>query len=560
MRRVLALLLAVLMVFSMAACGKDDSSLADRANKIGEIKTQAEQQKETQEKEHEKSEGNEGEWVDPEPSQGLAAYDDPSDHPHEGMDLTVFDGIYRAKLPQGEDEETWLQIKGYNDFVMLEYHGMMEGSVYRYWAEEFWPGEGWYTSTEKDTVSGKSQIFSSMAQYENYSELPQNRCITLTDDGVVLNYDDSDAEYFVRDDSFDGGHTEPKEMRIRLGEDVHLDFSYQYDSKDVVGTWGFWDGWQAVCLTFAEDGSFSMFWKEPNKPIAVYEGVYGFGRNSGNLVVHAERLGYGGYPYAADWEWYVDDYGYINISDNDMVIMAGIYNFWPVEDDFFTVLDADTALGYIVANLTDSGEYTDQYGGEYTYYYSLPQFYHSENQDLQKINEQITEFYYPIMETEQKAMEAGEILSYDLIDWQSSVYKGVLFLHVYAYTYDWEEHSIFYVDVDTLEQLDASEVLKRLEISEDAFLDAARTRAEEIFHYTFDELPEEDREAYGYYDCLEQTVSDEFVNLDLPIFVDRHGEITVYLKISHMAGSGLMWEANNIFGEFYGDYMEEAVG
>ena len=53
MRKALALLLAVLMVFSMAACGKDDSSLADRANKIGEIKTQAEQQKETHEEESE---------------------------------------------------------------------------------------------------------------------------------------------------------------------------------------------------------------------------------------------------------------------------------------------------------------------------------------------------------------------------------------------------------------------------------------------------------------------------------------------------------------------------
>jgi len=103
-------------------------------------------------------------------------------------------------------------------------------------------------------------------------------------------------------------------------------------------------------------------------------------------------------------------------------------------------------------------------------------------------------------------------------------------------------------------------VLKRLEISEAEFLDAARTRAEEIFVYTFGDIPEEDREAYGYYDCLEQTVSDAFVNLDLPIFVDRHGNITVYLKISHMAGSGLMWEASNIFEEFYGEYMEGAVG
>ena len=55
---------------------------------------------------------------------------------------------------------------------------------------------------------------------------------------------------------------------------------------------------------------------------------------------------------------------------------------------------------------------------------------------------------------------------------------------------------------------------------------------------------------------VEQTISDEFLNLDLPIFADRNGVITVYLKISSMAGSGLMWEANNIFEE----YAEDAVG
>lgn len=545
-KRMLALLLAVLMVFSMAGCGKKP---LDPTDKIPQIEKPVEKPEESEAPEAP---------TDPEPSQGLDAYDDPCDHPHEGNDLTVYDGIYRAKLPQSEDEETWLQIKGYNDFIMLEYHGLMEGSVYRYWAEEFWPGEGWYTEIGKDSVSGKSQLFTSMGQYENYSELPRNRCITLTDDGVVLNYDDSDAEYFERADGFEG-HADAEEMRARLDEDVHLDFDYQYDSKNVVGSWGFWDGWQAACLTFAEDGSFSMFWKEPNKPIAVYEGVYGFGTNSGNLVIHAERLGYGGYPYVADWEWYVDEWG-LNLSDEAGIILDGMWTFWPVEEDFFTVLDADTALGYIVANLTESGEYTDQYDGAYTYYFSLPQFYYSEHQDLQNINEQIVDFYYPIIEEERNAMEAGEILSYDLIDWQSMVYKGILFLHVYALTYDWEEHDIFYVDVDTMEQVDASEVLKRLEISEEEFLDAARTRAEEIFISTFDEMPEEDREAYGYYDCLEQTVSDEFVNLELPIFVNRHGEITVYLKIASMAGSGLMWEGNNIFGEYYGAYKEEAVG
>lgn len=570
MRKIIALLLALTMLLSLAACGKQEQSI-DLSGKLDKLPTQPEKQEtpavtepeavKKPDKTEEPEEPEEPEIpVDPEPSQGLAAYDNPPDHPHEGKDLTVFDGIYRAQLPQGDDEETWVQITGFNDFIMLEYHGLMEGSIYRYWAEEFWPGEGWYTSTKTDTVSGKSQTFSSMAQYENYSELPQNRCITLTDDGVVLNYDDSDAEYYVRDDGFEGGHADPAEMRERFGEDVHLDFDYQYDAKDVVGSWGYWTGWDAACVTFAEDGTFSFFWKTPGKPIAVYRGAYGFGLNSGNLEIMAERIGYGGYPYYANWEWTVDDWGYLDVSDPDNMLLEGGGYFWPVEEAFFTVLHPDMALGYVVEHFHEQGEYTDQYGSEYSYYYSLPNFYYSENKDLKEINRQITDFYYPIIEMEQQAMEAGEILTYDLVDWQAAAYNDVLFLHVYAYTYDWEEHAAFYIDLNTMKQLTAEEMLARMGIAEDEFLDAVRTRAEELFINYFSEIPEEEREDFGYYDCLEQTVSDDFVNVDLPIFVDNIGQITVYVKLSSMAGSGIIWAPNCVFEPFYGDCEEEAVG
>ena len=571
MKKSIALFLVLTMLLSLAACGKQEQSI-DLSCKLDKLPTKQEQiempetpavtEPEKPGKENNKTEKPEEpeSIVDPEPSQGLDAYDNPSDHPHEGFDLTVFDGIYRANLPQGDDEETWLQITGFNDFIMLEYHGLMDGSIYRYWAEEFWPGEGWYTSTKTDTVSGKSQQFSSMAQYENYSGLPQNRCITLTDDGVVLNYDDSDAEYFTRDDGFAGGHAAPEEMRERFGEDVHLDFDYQYDSKNVLGTWGFWTGWDAACVTFAEDGTFSMVWKNPGKPIAVYTGVYGFGTNSGNLEIHAERIGYGGYPYYANWEWSIDDWGDLNVYDYGCGLVDGEYWFWQVEEDFFTAMTADTALGYIVESYYDMGSYTDQYGSEYSYYYSLPNFYYSDHRDLEQINRMIDAFYYPIIETELNAMEVGEILTYDMVDWQSAVYNGVLFLHVYAYTYDWEEHDVFYIDVETMEQLQPEEMLERMGIAEDAFLDAVRTRAEELFVNYFSAMPEEEREQYGYYDCLEQTVSDDFVNVDLPIFVDNIGQITVYVKLSSMAGSGIVWAPNCVFEPFYGDYEEEAVG
>ena len=569
MKRILALLLSLAMVLAMTACSSISDGFQDALKPgttpeekptenpaVEKPEPKPETPKENEPEEPEDPEEPEEPMTDPEPSQGLDAYDNPCDHPHEGADLTAYNGIYRAKLPQGDDDETWLQITGYNDFILLEYHGMMEGSVYRYWAEEFWPADGWYTSINADTVSGKSQTFTSMAQYENYSELPRNRCITLTDDGVILNYDDADAEYYLRDDGFDGGHTAPAEMRNWFDSDVHLDFDYQYDSREVLGTWGFWTGWDAYVMTLTEQGVFSLVKKTANRPIEVYHGVFGFGTNSGNLEILAERIGYGGYPYAASWEWFVDEYGYMNITDGDSVLFEGGCLLWQVEHQFFTAFDASSGPGYILESFLDYGDYTDQYGTEYYYYYSLPQIYHSENSDLNRINNAIYDAFNPLIEMELEAMESGEFLSYDHVDWQSAVYEGVLYLHVYAYAYDWEEHATFYVDVETMEVLDAREVLARLNLDETYFLDTLRTNAEEVFLSYFSDLSEEDWENLGMDECLEQTLSPEFIHPYLPIFVDSYGTITVYITLSHPAGSGLMWVPVCPFEPVY----EEAVG
>jgi len=161
-----------------------------------------------------------------------------------------------------------------------------------------------------------------------------------------------------------------------------------------------------------------------------------------------------------------------------------------------------------------------------------------------------------LIDTELRAIEAGEYLTYDTIDWQASVYNGILFLHVYAFTYDWEDHHIYYIDTETYEQLSASEMLARLNIDEDYMLDVLRTRAEELFVAHFANIPEEDREEFGYYECLEQTLSDDFVNLDLPIFVSHDGQITVTMKLSTMAGSGIL---HLPISPFFAD-SEEAVG
>ena len=148
----------------------------------------------------------------------------------------------------------------------------------------------------------------------------------------------------------------------------------------------------------------------------------------------------------------------------------------------------------------------------------------------------------PIIEEELAAMETGEFLSFAEVSFDSNVHEGVLYLHIYANTWDWEEHSAYYYDTKTGAFLSTEEVLDRLLINQNYFLEAVREYAQAAFVEMFCDLPETYREEAGYYDMLEWTVSDEAVNLQLPIFVDRFGGISVYARIGSMAGSGIIWE------------------
>ena len=71
-------------------------------------------------------------------------------------------------------------------------------------------------------------------------------------------------------------------------------------------------------------------------------------------------------------------------------------------------------------------------------------------------------------------------------------------------------------------------------------------------------LSEEERDAYGYYDFLEWTLSDEAINFDLPIFVDAVGNLCVMGRIGSMAGASEFWAPLYPFDDFSG--FEGAVG
>lgn len=446
--------------------------------------------------------------------------------PQKGPDLTVFDGTYRANVPS-EGDASYVQIKAQNESILLEHYLCMDGSVYSFWAEEFWPGEDGVSQRDFTSISGMSQTFSMMTAGDGYDTMPQSRVITLTDEGVVLNYDDSDAEYYVKDTEF-SYHTPKEELRQIIGEGTAK------KQEKLYGTWSWRSSREALCLTFLEDGSVSFLQKKVGEPVQAYEGVFSAEKDS--VTVAAEKAGDGLYPHIMNWGWLVDADGmlWLTFEDGREVI------FLPTEEAVTGSVPAREALSYVGARYDLSGEYTDQYGTTYDYCYRMPQFY-GDDAAAMAVNEQIQERFAPIIEEELSSMAQNEFLSFAEVSFESNIHEDVLYLHIYAKTFDWEEHSAYYYDVKTGAFLTTEEVLDRLLIDPNYFLEAVRENALTVFEETFSEIPEEYKEESGYYEMMEWTVSDEAVDLDLPIYVDRFGSVAVHAKIGSMAGSGVIW-------------------
>jgi hypothetical protein len=332
------------------------------------------------------------------------------------------------------------------------------------------------------------------------------------------------------------------------------------EEPQLVGIWEFWDGWRTIRVDLQADGGFHFISKEPGMPVRVMDGVWGVDVDTGDIQIVAELAGDGNYPYHVTWQWRLDDNGYLYLRDEYGYILSEMGNdvgFWQTEEDVFLNMTQLTAMGYVWDSYDLSGSYTDQYDTAYHYSYRLPLFLEDEG-DLAEINDEIEEKFVPIIEEELAAMEIGEFLTTENVDWNLYVTEDIVTLYIHTFSYMVEYHQTYYYDLRTNSRTDSRELIRRLGIDETVFLESVRNAAEACFIEAFSGLAEEDREEYGYYDFLEWTVSDEAVNFDLPIFVDAVGNLCVMGRIGSMAGADEFWAPLYPFAELHG--LDHAVG
>ena len=192
------------------------------------------------------------------------------------------------------------------------------------------------------------------------------------------------------------------------------------------------------------------------------------------------------------------------------------------------------------------GAYTDSSENTYTYSYGLPCLA-AETPDALAINAEIDEFFGGIVREQEEAMRENASLGCDHVGYHGEVWNNVLTLVVIAH-WDWsfEDYGIYCYDTAAGRRLDTPALLEKMGVSQEAFLEACKTRFRETFEDMYKTIPEDQQEAYGYHDALARVDSPEFVNLELKAYPDANGDIVVIAPIVSLAGADYYFHAINL--------------
>ena len=179
--------------------------------------------------------------------------------------------------------------------------------------------------------------------------------------------------------------------------------------------------------------------------------------------------------------------------------------------------------------------------GEYCY--RLPTV-EADTAGAKAINDAIREAFGKDVEEAAKALEENTdpylvVTGLCDTDWYLVVWDGVISLIVSAaYEGDWTAYEVYYYDMHSGASLTKQEMLDRIVLTDEFFLEGVRQAAKDYFEAMYVDLPEETREGLGYYDMLARLDTDELINMDMVNFaVDTGVTVSVFAPVPSLAGA-----------------------
>ena len=189
----------------------------------------------------------------------------------------------------------------------------------------------------------------------------------------------------------------------------------------------------------------------------------------------------------------------------------------------------------------EQGTYTDDVGNVYTYSYGLPCIT-ADTEGARAINADIEDIFGGQILSAHQDME--DKLSLYLIDtgYYGEVWEDVLTLIIIAHT-DWgdDQYGVYSYEVSTGRWLRTPDLLDRMHISDEEFLETCRVKFREFFESQYKGISEEQREAVGYDEYLARVDDELYVSMDLRIYPSQTGELIAVAPIVSIAGADFYW-------------------
>lgn len=560
MKKTIALVLALALLFCLTGCAgeeKTGSSLQEKLNGVqtpGTTDTDTDAQDKTETPSSDKKPAS-----DKTPSSDKAPAKGNTDKQTDKQDTDTpektaseggydnFAGIYVSDQ-QMDEVTTVLQIYPFADMLLLEYSSWMDGYLYDTWCEEFWPDPDIEEDGQYESVTGMSQCFSAMNGTGSYWKMAEPRTIVILEDGVEVQGLWNETAFYTRDDDRKG---------------VHESIDYQFpepgtngeDETDApIGKWESDDGFLSIYLEIREDNTMRCIYKSRHMAVSVFDGEWVMDSSTGNLECCLERIGGGPTPYFPSF-WFDEDGEGLLLMDT-ACDMAGLFDeglyLWPAEEDEEWTFDYPMSwmMGTYAECMSEADAFCDE-NGEWMYYsYYVPQLLLDSYENpgtAGEINEEIYTRFAAVAEDGLTQAWQEKAPVYHTVNYGASNYTGIEMLVVFAIS-DTEEDTCcaYYYDRERDVRLSTSEMLEYLGISTQNYLDTVRTAAGTYFDSEYSYMSQSERQESSFDEGRAWTISDEQINLDMPLFVNEAGDMMAIARISSLANGGWYYAALNL--------------
>ena len=218
---------------------------------------------------------------------------------------------------------------------------------------------------------------------------------------------------------------------------------------------------------------------------------------------------------------------------------------------------ADSDMIIITENYAEDGHYTDSLDNSWTYSYHVPQLT-ADTAGARAINAAIDEKFGDPVRGALKDMQQALSLGCVSVSWKSYRYEDVLSLVVKAEA-DWEftDYAVYLYDACRGVQLTTAELLEKLGVAQETFLDGLRRSAAAAF------------DEQGYINTTEGvqwvqerswTVGAENVNTEAMVYADETGKLMAVLPVGSMAGAAWYYKVLEAMPERGGETLTVEAG